>query len=593
MVLTQDGRTGQWLHWQHLHEAVSACSLDDVLPTLRAIEHEVNRTGLTAVGFVSYEAAGAFDAALQTHGLSGFPLLWFGLFERAQPIELPGSTTGYELGSWEASVTPAQFTKAVFTIKQHIARGETYQVNYTYRLRTSFAGNALSLLSDLNASQKGCHGAYLDIGDHVICSVSPERFFTLSGNELVSQPMKGTVKRGLTLEEDREQAEWLRHSEKNRAENVMIVDMIRNDMGRIARLGTVSVPALFDIARYPTLWQMTSTVTAQTDASLSEIFTAMFPCASITGAPKTATMHIIKELESSPRGIYTGAIGTIGPNRQAHFNVAIRTLHIDKSTSRATYGVGGGIVWDSEPEAELAECRTKARVLTTRLPDVSLLETILWEPESGYFLLERHLARLMSSAEYFNISVDEAELRRQLTGLAQVLGKPSRVRLLVTEQGKSSLEVSSLVTIDSGEPVRLVPAAEPVNSGNRFLYHKTTRREVYDRALAAQPEAEDVLLWNEREEVTESTIANVVFELDGRLVTPPVTSGLLAGTFRAELLENGIICEQVVTPAEAERASAVWLINSVRKWRRALLIQPATWSMSGQMYADLLSKPGV
>ncbi len=576
MYLLQDSRTGQWLSWRGLREVVSVSDLADVLPALHYLESAVNQLGLTAVGFVSYEAAPAFDAVLRCHPTGDIPLLWFGLFEEATPYELPPAMdSGYRLAPWRASVSKAGFARAVATIKGHIGRGESYQVNYTYRLRSTFAGDGLTLLSDLHGSQRGRFGAYLDTGEHIVCSISPECFFTLNGTMLTSMPMKGTVKRGPTLDADREQAEWLRNSEKNQAENVMIVDMIRNDMGRIAQSGSVRVPSLFDLTRYPTLWQMTSTVVAETDASLTDIFSAMFPCASVTGAPKVATMRIIHALESAPRGIYTGAIGYIAPDRQAQFSVAIRTVQINKATGRAAYGVGSGIVWDSEADSEYAECQTKSRVLTMRLPPITLIETMRWQPGSGYYLLERHCARLRQSAEYFDIPLDEIEFQRRLVEFASTLQGLSRVRLLLDEMGTINLEATALPAGDPEQPVRLMIAREPVESSSRFLFHKTTRRETYDRALAECPGADDVLLWNERGEVTESTIASVVIELDGRLVTPPVSSGLLPGTMRAELLELGVISERAVLVEELSRASAIWLINSVRKWRRAWLVEPA------------------
>ncbi len=577
MYLIQDSRSGKWLRWQGLREVVSVSTIAGVLPALQYLESAVNHSGLTAAGFLSYEAAPAFDAALRCHPPGDFPLLWFGLFEKAVPFELPPATGGgYRLTPWRPSVSKSRFAGAVTTIREHIARGESYQVNYTYRLRSTFAGDGLALLSDLHSSQRGRFGAYLDTGEHIICSISPECFFTLDGTTLVSMPMKGTVKRGPTLDADRERAEWLRNSEKNQAENVMIVDMIRNDMGRIAISGSVRVPSLFDLARYPTLWQMTSTVTAETEAPVTDIFSAMFPCASITGAPKVATMRIIHELESAPRGIYTGAIGYIAPDRQAQFSVAIRTVQIDRATGRAVYGVGSGIVWDSEAESEYAECRTKSRILTMRLPPIGLLETMRWQPGSGYYLLDRHCSRLRRSAEYFDIPLDEGALQRRLAEFASTLQELSRVRLLVDEQGAISLEATALPAGEPEQPARLALAREPVQSSSRFLYHKTTRREAYEdayrRAQAENPAVDDVLLWNERGEVTESTIANLVLEIDGRLVTPPLSSGLLPGTMRAELLEQGIISEQVVRVEDLSRASAVWLVNSVRQWRRAVII---------------------
>ena len=333
---------------------------------------------------------------------------------------------------------------------------------------------------------------------------------------------------------------------------------------------SVPVPALFEIERYPTLWQMTSSVEAQTDASLGDIMTALFPCASITGAPKPRTMQIIAGLETEPRRIYTGCIGFIAPGRRAQFNVAIRTVLIDKGTGQAEFGTGGGIVWDSVDSEEYTECQVKARVLTERRPEFSLLETLLWTPDEGYFLLDYHLRRLRDSAAHFGFPANLGQVRERLTALADSLPNEShKVRLLVSQAGVISCQAIPLPPATSCRPVRLRLAGSPVDSGNRFLYHKTTHRQVYDTARAAFPDDDDVLLWNERGEITESCTANVVVELDGERVTPPVQCGLLPGTFRAWLLDQQEVREQVVTLEAIKRSQGVYLVNSVRKWRRA------------------------
>jgi para-aminobenzoate synthetase/4-amino-4-deoxychorismate lyase len=352
----------------------------------------------------------------------------------------------------------------------------------------------------------------------------------------------------------------------------MIVDMIRNDMGRIAAIGSVQAPRLFEAERYPTLWQMTSTVTAESDVSLSQIMAALFPCASITGAPKVRTMQLIAELETTPRHIYTGAIGFITPRRQAQFNVAIRTVLIDKATNQAEYGVGSGIVWDSISSDEYMECQLKARVLTQRRPSFSLLETMLWTPDEGYFLLPYHLGRLRDSAAYFAIPLDLVQIQQKLAIAAATLPSlPHKVRLLVAQDGAVSGQTTLLGRAASSKPIHLGLARAPMDSTNPFLYHKTTHRHVYDTARAARPEYDDVLLWNERGEVTESTIANIIVQLDGRLVTPPVHCGLLPGVFRAWLLAQQKVQEEVITLDTLRQSHCIYLINSVRGWREAVL----------------------
>jgi para-aminobenzoate synthetase/4-amino-4-deoxychorismate lyase len=298
---------------------------------------------------------------------------------------------------------------------------------------------------------------------------------------------------------------------------------------------------------------------------------ALFPCASITGAPKVSTMKIITALETSPRGLYTGCIGYLSPGRQAQFNVAIRTVVVDKASNTAEYGVGGGIVWDSKIEEEYHECQTKARILTDRRPEFQLLETMLWTPAEGYFLLDEHLRRLGESAVYFDYEFDEIELRGRLAQLALELPNSSqKVRLLAGRDGQVLLESGDVIHKELG---RVGLAAHPVDSSNVFLYHKTTRRDVYEEARASRPDCQEVLLWNERGQITEASTSNVVVKLGSRLLTPPVDCGLLRGTFRDWLLREGVIEEAVITVEDLEHCQALYLINSVRKWREADLGQ--------------------
>jgi para-aminobenzoate synthetase/4-amino-4-deoxychorismate lyase len=565
-VLLRNAVSGRWLQFSHPREIVSAASLGDVMPALRRVEDAVALRGLYAAGFVSYEAAPAFDPALQVNDCGGFPLLWFGLYDGMQEVDLPVPAAGLELGktNWQASVGYAEFEAKVKRIKDLIRRGDTYQVNYTYRLGTVMAADPWDFFLQLVAAQEAPYGAFVDTGEWVIGSASPELFFQLDGDRIVCRPMKGTAARGLTQTEDQAQAEALRTSEKERAENVMIVDMVRHDLGRVAVAGSVTVPHLFAVEKYPTVWQMTSTIEARTSASLSDIFHALFPPASITGAPKVKTMEIIAQLEPSPRRIYTGAIGFIAPGRRAQFNVAIRTLLLDRRTGRAEYSVGGGITWGSQPEAEWQECRNKARILTTRIPAFSLLETMLWTPEEGYFLQGRHLERLEQSALYFGFKLDLPAVRLALGQLAAGFARTrQRVRLVVTKEGRVRLEAEDLPSPDPTPP-RVTVAPGPLDPANPFLYHKTTNRGLYEAARTACPGYDDVLLFNEKGEVTESTIANLAVEIEGKLCTPPVQCGLLPGTLRAELLERGELVERVIMTKEVLRSPRVFLLNSVR-----------------------------
>ncbi|MBN8581879.1 MAG: aminodeoxychorismate synthase component I [Anaerolineae bacterium] len=564
-----------WWKFGNPHRVILTEKLEDVRKGLQEVESLVNEHGWTAVGFVSYEAAPAFDSSLQVIPSHGFPLLWFGLYDAPQILQT--SEVIEDFGSlvplnWQPDTKEEAYNAAIQSVKDRIAQGMTYQVNYTMRLKADFETDkrieadlqAWQLFSHLAHSQNK-YAAYLDIGDWAICSASHELFFDLNDEIITGRPMKGTAKRGRTTDEDNNIANWLRASTKNRAENVMIVDMIRNDIGRIAEVGSVHVPELFTIEKYATLFQMTSTVKAKTTASVTEIFSALFPCASITGAPKVSTMNIIAELETSPRKIYCGSIGYIAPNRKARFNVSIRTALVDKQNSATEYGVGGGIVWDSTSGDEYDEALLKARVMTD-LPqkELSLFETLLWTPEDGYFLMNRHITRMMDSAEYFGLTTENTEgsIKEFLTGLVTSAISPKRVKLLMNSHGEISGEAKDFQA--SKKVFKVCLAKEPVNSNDRFLFHKTTNRAVYEQA--AIQGVDDVLLFNENDELTEFTIGNLVVKLNGELFTPPVECGLLAGTFRAELVALGEVKERVLKKQDLAEFEAVFLINSLRKW---------------------------
>ncbi len=570
-VVLQDGRRS--LLFEDPVQVVSIDKPEDVENALRYITSCVNDKGLHAAGFLTYEAASAYHLATHQSQSDTLPLLWFGLYNRPQELEIMVLPYGeYQVGAWQAAVDWPAYGAAIDAIKSYIAQGHTYQVNYTMPLSASFSGDPWALYSDLTKSQQAQYMAYLDLGRFVICSSSPELFFQREGEQLYSKPMKGTARRGRTLTEDHKQMKWLQSSEKNRAENVMIVDMIRNDFGRIAEIGSVSVPSLFTVERYPTLLQMTSTVSARSQASLPEIMRAMFPCASITGAPKVRTMELIKELEPQARGIYTGSIGYIAPRQRASFNVAIRTVVIDRHNNQATYGVGGGIVWDSEADLEYQECFLKAQVLVRRHPSFELLETMRWSEEEGYFLLDLHLQRLAESAEYFDFPLNLANIKERLISMSTDFIDLTKVRLLVGKKGEVTIQTFPLKKATNRRPLKAQLAAEAVSADNIWLFHKTTNRKVYEDARAARPEADEVILWNEAGELTEATVSNIVLDLDGRLVTPPVTCGLLDGTFRRHLLQNGQIHEKRVFVDDLHHYRKVYLINSVRLWQEVEFI---------------------
>ncbi|MGD0537105.1 MAG: bifunctional anthranilate synthase component I family protein/class IV aminotransferase [Verrucomicrobiota bacterium] len=566
-----------WLHLSDPVEILVADCLADVVPLLARVEQRTRANGLHAAGFLSYEAAPAFDPAFATRIGDDFPLAWFGLYARAEPVALPPDDGLAPAAlSWEATISEARYRAAIRQIKHYIRLGHTYQVNFSFRLIAPFLDDPWPFFLRMVPAQAGLHGAFIRTERWTICCASPELFFSRVGGQLTCRPMKGTAARGLSHEQDRRQQDWLQTSAKNRAENVMIVDMVRNDLGRIATPGTVVTRELFALEQYPTVWQMTSTVIAEATATLPGVFAALFPAASITGAPKPHTTQIIAELEDTPRRIYTGTIGFVRPNGDAQFNVAIRTALVDAARGRIEYGVGGGIVWDSQPAEEYAECQAKAAILIQRQPAFSLLESLLWTPGDGFFLLELHLERLIASAGYFSFPADPDGIRRRLQAFAQTLApQPHKVRALLAADGTFACEAAPIEPPHADAPLRVCLATAPVATNDVFLYHKTTHRSVYAQARQQQPDADDVLLWNERGELTEASSSNLVVEINDERFTPPVSCGLLAGTFRETLLREGRIRERIIRPDELRTATRVFLINSVRRWRQVRLLDHA------------------
>lgn len=539
----------------------------DVLPAVRAAEAEAN-AGAWVAGFLSYEAAPGFDAALVTHPPHALPLAWFAVFDRpsaAASLSVRDRTAD-PAPPWQPRISEADYRHGFAAVKAAIAAGDSYQANYTLRLDTTWNDDDVwTRYAALLAAHRPPYAACLDLDDIVVLSMSPELLLERRGRHVTTAPMKGTVGRGRWPEEDAAHARDLARSEKDRAENVMIVDLARNDLGRICAVGSIDVGSLFEVQRYRTAWQMVSTVTGtlRDDVTLTDTLGALFPAGSITGAPKVSTMRLIREIEPEPRGLYCGALGLIAPGGNAIFNVAIRTAVIETHSRRVSLGVGGGITWDSAPVAELAEARLKATFLDVP-PSFALLETMRFD---GRALVRwpRHLARLHASAAYFDIPVSAERITAALAAhTAPWPAVARRVRLTVAHDGSADVTSAPLDALPS--PLLVAVSALPVSSGDPFLFHKTTHRAVYDSRRAARPDVFDVLLTNERGELTEFTIGNLVVELDGRLLTPPRDAGLLAGVFRDELLDQGIVQEQTLTPGDLQRASRRWLVNSVREW---------------------------
>jgi len=557
--------SGGWQVFAEPREILIANSPDEVVEALEKAESAA-RDGFHVAGYVSYEAASAFDPALVHHAAGNLPLLSFGVFDEPQSINI--DLQGDVAISLEPGTSREDYESSLDRIREYLADGDTYQVNFTQQMRGRLQGDPEAVMAQLARAQPTPYAMMIETPDHVIFSVSPELFFERNGTRLRTEPMKGTRPRGRFDEEDRMQYRSLTGSTKDRAENLMIVDMIRNDLGRVARTGSVQVDDMFLVKALPTVWQQVSSVSAETDAGLAGIFSALFPCASVTGAPRSRTMAIIRELESGPRGVYTGAIGLIRPGGDCRFAVAIRTLLLDRKTGEASYGVGGGIVWDSNTEEEWQEAMVKASVLGANRPDFELLETMRYEVGAGIARLSYHMQRLAASASYFGYDCPEQEIQAALDQVHS--DSDCRVRLLLYPGGNFTVERSALP--DSSEPVRLRIAPSPVDSRDVFLFHKTTHRTVYDEARASVKDCDDVLLFNENGELTETSIANIFLNIDGRLLTPPVSSGLLAGTLRQAMLDSGEAKEAVLNLDDLDRADGVFVANSLRGLRRATVL---------------------
>ena len=546
-----------------------------MLDILVETEQRVRDKGLCAAGYLTYEAARGFDASYRTRPDTQLPLVCFGLFQEARPVHTLPQPKPRPVPGWRMADSRLDYFGKIAAIKERIRAGDTYQINYTTRQVAEGVDDPLALFHRIAAEAP--YAAYVDGGDYAIVCASPELFFRLDRTRIRCQPMKGTAGRGMTLAEDRDLEAWLNRSSKNRAENVMITDMVRNDLGRIATPGSVKASELFEVTRHPTVWQMTSTVEARTDAPVSEVLRALFPSASVTGAPKVSSMRIIESLERFPREIYTGAIGYLTPQRQAQFNVAIRTAVVDRRTGSAFYGVGSGIVADSDAGDEYAECLTKAKILTSpvRGSEFCLLETMLWTRDQGVVLLDYHLNRITDSATYFGFCFDAAAARRALESLVRTLdGQRYRIRLLQPRDAAPRLEHEALRESATAPPALVGLAAHPIDPENPFLYHKTTRRDVYEQALRSVSGCDDVLLWNPDGFLTETTIANIVVDIGGERFTPPVNCGLLGGTYRQWMLDQGEIRERKIHMDELPRIRGLALINSVRGERPARLVAP-------------------
>jgi para-aminobenzoate synthetase/4-amino-4-deoxychorismate lyase len=566
-------------------------TLDEVPGLFEGIEQALAE-GFYAAGFLSYECGYHFerfkDIALTEQSL---PLAWFGIYRK--PLIFDHETGRFD-GELPASLsdepeknTPANFAESValtiseedYTakierIKEYIAAGETYQVNFTDKVSVRSEIGADAAFATLLQQQPVAYSALLNVAGHQILSLSPELFFKIEDGKITTRPMKGTMPRGLDAAEDAEAAIRLQNDEKNRCEHVMIVDLLRNDLGRICEMGSVQVDDIFSVETYQTLLQMTSTVSGRLRYGLTfyDIFKAVFPSGSITGAPKIRTMEIIREMETAPRGIYTGSIGYMAPAGDAAFNVAIRTL--DLHEGRAHMGVGGGIVADSDPKDEYRECLLKAEFLIRPRRDFQLIETMLWNGE--FRMLSMHLDRMESSAAYFGYDFDRIAIKEQLIAESSLFeaGVPYRVRALLAESGELNISHAKHTANAASQTGNVRLSSKRTLSTDVFLRHKTTHRELYDSEFAKCRDDgfDEVIFLNERGEVTEGAISNIFIRRGGELLTPPLSAGVLPGVFRRHLLAtDSTATEETLTLEDLESADAIYLCNSLRGMREVKL----------------------
>lgn len=563
-------------------ERILSCTrLEEIPSVLEAAEHAAAQ-GHHCAGYLAYEAGFAFEEKLRAPPFTppAVPLVWFGVYGPPQELSREAALaaltaaptrqnsedapSGLRLDGFD--MTREAYAQAFAAIRDHLAKGDIYQANLTMRGRGTWHGDPAMLFRRLIAAQPVGHAAFLDLGSHSVLSLSPELFLERQGARLQSRPMKGTAPRGSDPAEDRTIAAELAADEKSRAENMMIVDLMRNDISRICDPGSVQVPKLLEVERYRTLFQMTSTVEGRVTpgTGFAACMARLFPCGSITGAPKLRAMEILRQLETGPRGIYTGSIGCLEPSGDFRFNVAIRTLVAARDGS-FEIGTGSGLVFDSRSEPEYEECRLKLTFLERSAPDFALFETMAWHPDDGYLLLERHLGRLEDSAAQLGFVCPPGAIRAALAQRAAHFDAARRVRVQLEPDGRFSVTDAALAP--TPPRWRAVLAESPVEAPLPLLRHKTTARAHYDETrtrLAADTCCDEVLFFNADGFLTEGSISNLFIARGGHLLTPALRHGLLPGTLRAALLDSRRAHEADLTAADLARADRIYFGNSVR-----------------------------
>ena len=575
--------------FQSPHELIEAKNLSEIEPAFAAIEAAL-KAGHHVAGFMTYELGLALEPKLQKNLPANTPLLWFGVFKEKL------LATQQMVTDWldqEKNTKQASARDNDLTIKVHesfatyqqkfekaqsaIRAGDIYQLNLTFKADIQGCTNPLALYEQFRESQPVSYAAIINTGQTIYLSASPELFIKNQAGKIETRPMKGTLERAPSSQEDKNFQQRLHRDEKSRAENLMIVDLMRNDISRIAATGSVTVEDLFKVETYHSLHQMISVIKAQLKPNLSLLdqFKALFPPGSITGAPKIRAMELIDELEEQPRGIYTGAIGHFSPDEHYCFNVAIRTLECT-ADGKASFGIGSGLVFDSKAKTEYDECLLKMQFLTNKRPTFSLIETIAYQPGEGLTYLSEHLERLEKSARYFLYDFDKQALEHLLNQATQPLTARTKFRVLLNKSGSISFTATEIAETPPDDIWPVTWAESPQDSTNPFLYHKTTNRQFYDeartKAQAANGEIKEVLFYNEKEQVTEGSYTNIFVEQGGQLFTPPVSAGLLPGTLRENLLKNNKVREKTMRKQDISAADALYVGNSVRGLVKAQLV---------------------
>ena len=565
-VLLDDARADGAAHARLYRDPVEQVVAQDraALPEAFAALRAARARGLHAAGWIAYDAGAPGEKGPAAPVNS--PLLWFGLFERYDEIA-PADVSAWlpdPAGAWAGTPVPtierAAYDAAFDRVKAYIAAGDIYQANLTFPADVLIAGDPLALYARIRARAAAGWGGIVADGSRVLLSFSPEMFFRLDGRRIAARPMKGTATRGVDPVADAEAARELATDPKQRAENLMIVDLIRNDLSRIAVPGSVAVPALFEVETYPTIHQMTSTVTAEITpgGDAVSVLEAAFPCGSITGAPKLRAMEIAAEVEPGPRGLYTGAIGRIDAIGDAAFNVAIRTLVVEQGQDVARIGLGSGVVADSDVSAEWRECLAKGAFVSAACPPFDLIETMAFDPHDGLIDLDRHLARMKRSAEALGFAFDRHDVRNDLQAATFRLREGARVRLRLARSGCTAIEVRPLPDALAA-PVVAPVVPLPVDPADFRLVHKTSDRGFYDAARGGQFE---VLFARPDGLLTEGSFTSLFVERDGRLLTPPLVRGLLPGILRERLLQQGRAIEADLR--EADLRDGFLLGNALR-----------------------------